>query len=60
MALRWLEDVLRNYREAGWGWALWNFRGSFGILDSERADVEYEDFHGHKLDRRMLELLLKY
>lgn len=60
VALRWLEDVLRNYREAGWGWALWNFRGSFGILDSARADVEYEDFHGHKLDRRMLELLLKY
>lgn len=60
VALRWLEDSLKNWKKAGWGWALWNFRGSFGILDSGRADVEYEDFHGHKLDRKMLELLQQY
>ena len=42
---------------AGWGWALWNLRGEFGILDSERPDVSYESFRGHKLDREMLELL---
>jgi hypothetical protein len=46
--------------DAGWGWALWSFRGSFGILDSQRADVRYEDFHGHKLDRKMLELLREF
>lgn len=57
VALRWLEDSLANWRKCGWGWALWNFRGSFGILDSGRDDVDYEDFHGHKLDRKMLELL---
>ena len=39
---------------------MWNFRGSFGILDSDRKDVQYEDFNGHKLDRKMLELLQKY
>ncbi len=60
VTLRWMEDSLINYREAGIGWALWNFRGPFGILDSERKDVQYEDFHGHKLDRKMLELLEKY
>ncbi len=38
----------------------WNFRSSFGILDSQRADVQYEDFHGHQLDRQMLDLLQKY
>jgi hypothetical protein len=27
------------------------------VLDSQRADVEYEDFHDHKLDRQMLDLL---
>lgn len=58
--LRWLEDSLANWKKAGWGWAMWNFRGTFGILDSDRADVEYEDFRGHKLDRKMLDLLLKY
>jgi endoglucanase len=43
----------------GLGWALWNLRGSFGILDSHRSDVDYEDFHGHKLDRKMLNVLLE-
>lgn len=56
--LAWMGDLLSLWREAGWGWAMWNLRGTFGILDSERADVAYEDFRGHKLDRRMLELLL--
>ncbi len=60
VVLRWAEDCLRNWQAAGWGWALWNFRGSFGILDSGRADVAYEDFRGHKLDRAFLELLQQY
>jgi len=60
VVLRWMEDCLKNWQEAGWGWALWNFRGSFGVLDSERTDVEYEDWRGHKLDRKMLNVLQKY
>jgi hypothetical protein len=43
--------VLVLWKEAGWGWALRDFRGSFGVLDSDRADARYETFHGHKLDR---------
>lgn len=57
VTLAWMRDVLVLWKEAGWGWALWNFRGSFGVLDSGRKDVAYEDFRGHKLDREMLELL---
>jgi aryl-phospho-beta-D-glucosidase BglC (GH1 family) len=60
VSLRWLEDALVIWQEAGWGWALWNFTGPFGILDSGRTDVQYEDWQGHKLDRKMLELLQKY
>jgi len=56
-ALAWMSDCLSLWKEAGWGFSLWNLRGSFGVLDSERADVQYEDFKGHKLDRKMLELL---
>ena len=56
-ALAFMEDVLSVWKDRGIGWALWNLRGDFGVLDSNRADVEYEDFRGHKLDRRMLELL---
>jgi len=57
VALAWMGDYLALWKEAGWGWALWNLRGDFGILDSNRADVQYEDYKGHKLDRKMLELL---
>ena len=57
VVLAWMRDGLENWKAAGWGWALWNLRGSFGVLDSQRADVTYEDFRGHKLDRKMLELL---
>lgn len=60
VTLRWMEDCLKNWQQAGLGWALWNFRGPFGILDSGRADVQYEDFKGHKLDRKMLDLLQRY
>ncbi len=57
VALSWMKDNLDLWKDAGWGWALWNLRGSFGLLDSERADVKYDDWHGHQLDRAMLELL---
>jgi endoglucanase len=57
VVLAWMQDCLALWKEAGWGWALWNLQGGFGVLDSQRADVEYEDFRGHKLDRQMLDLL---
>ena len=60
VVLGWAEDCLRNWQDAGWGWALWNFRGSFGIFDSGRKDVTYETFDGHQLDRKYLELLQRY
>ena len=56
-ALAWMQDHLAVWREAGWGWALWNLRGEFGLLDSNRKDVRYEAFRGHQLDRAMLEVL---
>jgi hypothetical protein len=60
VTLRWMEDCLKNWERANWGWAVWNFRGPFGVLDSGRKDVAYEDFEGHQLDRKMLELLRKH
>lgn len=60
VALAWMKDNLEIWKENGWGWSLWNLRGSFGILDSDRKDVEYEMYNGHKLDRKMLKLLQQY
>ncbi len=59
-ALKFMEDALSVWKERDIGWALWELRGSFGVLDSGRTDVAYEDFNGHKLDRKMLELLQRY
>lgn len=58
VTLAWMGDLLALWKDAGWGWAMWNLRGGFGPIDSGRTDVRYEDFRGHKLDRRMLELLI--
>lgn len=55
--LKWTCDVLDILKFHNIGWALWNFRGSFGVLDSGRQDCAYEDWHGHKLDRKLLTLL---
>ena len=60
VTLAFMENRLLAMQSAGLGWALWNFRGSFGILDSDRKDVVYETYQGHKLDRKMLELLQRY
>lgn len=57
VVLAWLRDALEILTGHHIGYAIWNFRGSFGILDSDRADVAYEDFHGHHLDRKLLSLL---
>jgi endoglucanase len=55
--LAWLRDVLEILSSYGIGYALWNFRGSFGVLDSRRRDVQYENWQGHQLDRKLLDLL---
>lgn len=57
--LAWFGDVVDILTSNDIGFALWNFRGSFGILDSGREDVDYEDWHGHKLDRKLLDLIRK-
>lgn len=57
--LAWFGDVLDILSTNDIGFALWEFKGSFGILNSGREDVDYEDWYGHKLDRKLLTLLQK-
>jgi len=57
--MAWFTDVLEILTSNGIGFAIWNFIGDFGILNSGRSDVAYEDWHGYKLDRQFLELLRK-
>ena len=60
VVLAWMKDLLSLWKEAGWGHALWNLKGDFGVLNSNRTDVRYENFKGHQLDRRMLELIMEF
>lgn len=34
----WLRDVMAVLKGLNIGYAVWNFRGSFGVMDSRRAD----------------------
>ena len=60
IALRWMEDYLDILKSCNIGYAQWNLKGGFGILDTYRKDVDYVDYKGHKLDKKMLDLLQKY
>ncbi|MEI8196763.1 MAG: cellulase family glycosylhydrolase [Phycisphaerae bacterium] len=60
VVLAWLRDVLEILTSLNIGMALWNFRGAFGVLDSERSDVAYESVQGHQLDRKLLSLLQEF
>ena len=58
--LAWFRDVLEILTGHGIGYALWCFRGEIGILDSERKDVSYKNWHGHALDEKLLKLLQEH
>lgn len=55
--LAWFGDLLGILNQNKIGFALWEFIGSFGVLNSGRTDVAYEDWHGYKLDRKLLDLM---
>jgi endoglucanase len=57
VVLAWFNDTLEEIGTLNSGWALWNFRGPFGVLDTERTGTKFEDWHGHQLDRPLLTLL---
>jgi len=57
VALRWFTDLLGIYREYKWGYALWQFKGNFGIADHGRPDTKYELIDGFNVDRALFELL---
>ncbi|HVV00778.1 MAG TPA: cellulase family glycosylhydrolase [Verrucomicrobiae bacterium] len=58
--LAWFNDVLDILAENKIGYSLWNFKGDFGILNSGRKDVAYSDWHGNKLDAKLLGLLQRH
>lgn len=59
VALRWFADVFSLFKEFGWGYALWGFRGAFGIVEHGRPGTHYEEWKGLKVDRELLDLYLE-
>jgi aryl-phospho-beta-D-glucosidase BglC (GH1 family) len=57
VALRWLGDLFSIWREFGWGYAMWNFEGAFGIVDHGRPGARYEQVGGYRVDADLLELM---
>lgn len=57
VVLAWFRDTLSVLSDLQTGWALWNFRGPFGVLDTVRPGSKYENWHNHQLDRTLLKVL---
>ena len=55
--LKWMEAGFKEWKKRGYGWAIWDYDGPFGFVDSGRPDAEYIEIDGRKVDRKMLELL---
>lgn len=60
VVLAWMRSLMGNWKKAGWGWALWNFRGSIGVMNSNRQDASYVDWHGLKMDKKMMDILQEF
>lgn len=57
VALRWLGDLFAVWKEFGWGYAMWNFEGAFGIIGHQRPGANWEEIGGFRVDRDLLELM---
>lgn len=58
VAMRWLADLLSIFREFGWGYAMWQFKGPFGIIEHGRPGAKFESVAGYDVDRALLDLIL--
>ena len=56
-ALKFMESNMAKWRSRGYGWAIWDYDGPFGFVDSGRPDAEYIEVMGRKVDKKMLELM---
>jgi endoglucanase len=58
VAMAWLRDLLSLYKEYRWGYAMWNFKGPFGVVEHGRPGSRYEIYKGYRIDRELFELFL--
>jgi aryl-phospho-beta-D-glucosidase BglC (GH1 family) len=56
IALRWFQDLFTVFNELGWGYALWQFEGAFGIVNHGRPNTQYKKIDGYEVDIQLYEL----
>ncbi len=59
IAFRWLTDLFSIFKEFGWGYAMWNFEGPFGIIEHGRPGADFESIDGYRVDCALLDLMLE-
>lgn len=57
VAQAWFADLFAVYAEFGWGYALWEFEGPFGIVGHSRPGARFEELDGFRVDRTLLDLM---
>ena len=57
VAQAWFADLFDVFHELGWGYALWEFEGPFGIVGHSRPGSRVERLDGFDVDRRLLDLM---
>lgn len=58
-ALAWYQDFFSVLNELGFGYALWNFRGPFGVAEHGRQGTRWENRGGISFDRDLYELFVQ-
>jgi len=59
IAIRWFTDLFGLFKEFGWGYAMWQFQGPFGIVEHGRPGAKFELLNGYSVDRTLLDLMLE-
>jgi endoglucanase len=57
VARAWFADLFAAFRDFGWGFALWEFAGPFGIVGHHRPGAVFEQRDGFLVDRNLLDLM---
>lgn len=59
-ALAWYEDFFSVCNEMGFGYALWNFRGPFGIAEHRREGTNWVYMKGIQVDKDLYEMFMAH
>ena len=57
VARAWFADLFGVFAEFGWGFALWEFAGPFGIVGHGRPGAVFEERDGFRVDRNLLDMM---